>query len=76
MAVFDVREGVEESITEIVFAEGTSINGLSNAYKVEEVTYGIAIWSSEDEYVRVHGVEHAQNLIKALNKAIELGGLK
>jgi len=76
MAVFDVRNDVEESITEIVFAETVDDAGFSVAFKLGNEFGDVAIWDDQDECVRVRSIEQAQNLIKALNKAIELGWLK
>lgn len=76
MAVFDVRKDVNEAITEIVFAEAEDDAGFSVAYKLSNEFNDVTIWDDQDESVRVRSIEHAQNLIKALNKAIELGWLK
>lgn len=76
MAVFDVREDVKEGVIEIVFAE-MEVDGTSVAYKLTGDRYSeVAIWDKLDEYVLVKSAQDAQNLIKALNKAIELGWLK
>jgi hypothetical protein len=76
MAVFDVREDVEESITEIVFAEKKDNEGTSLAYKMGRMWNGVALHDDTGEKVLVQSAQDAQSLIKALNKAIELGWLR
>ncbi len=77
MATFDVRDSVEEKITEIWFAEATDENDDPNAYALllcDNVLTSIV--GGDTAEVFINDKQHAQNLIKALNKAIELGWLK
>ncbi len=75
MAKFDVRDSVEE-ITEIVFAEAMDEDDDPNAYLLQHCRSFIAIVDGLHSEVFINDKEHAQNLIKALNKAIELGWLE
>lgn len=74
--IFDVRDEKEERIGAIAFADREEspfqayvINQSSAYSNTVEIHDG-------DEYVLVRDKEHAKNMIKALNKAIELGWLK
>lgn len=77
---FDVREASEEEITEIVFSEYTPEDCLSrfHACTIDKNSTGEIFIneSSCDYYVTINSKEHALNLIKALNKAIDLGWVK
>ena len=80
MTTFDIREEDNSEITEIVFAEREDIDGDFQAYTIcpaAGCNGFITIYDGEDtESVSVSSVEHAENLIKALRKAIELGWVK
>ena len=69
MATFDVRDK-GESIDKIVFWKGSS------SYYANVVVpygpYGVSIYDKKGEYVVVKDKGHALDLIKALEKAIEL----
>ena len=72
---FDVRIDVDKEITEIVFGDidptfylGTGVKRWGQAK--------ISIFSDDDAEVGIKDREHAENLIKALQKAIEIGWLK
>ena len=72
---FDVRFGVDEEITEIVFGDidptfylGTVIKRWGQAK--------ISIFDDNDAEIGIKDKEHAENLIKALQKAVEIGWLK
>ena len=78
MTVFDVRKE-NSKIEKIVF---NSIEGEASGY---DVGYYLREWDEEDGLVEIHdrhgfvlveSAEHARNLQKALDKAIELGWLK
>lgn len=78
MTVFDVREE-NSKIEKIVF------NSVEGEYSGYDVGYYLRKWDAEDglveindrrAFVLVESAEHAQNLKKALDKAIELGWLK
>lgn len=80
MNVFDVRKEVASPITKIEFFKKQDTEGHSLAYAVRPCgfTDGIELFDDlrddggEEGYVLVVNKEHAENLIKALNKAIEL----
>ena len=72
---FDVRIGVDEEITEIVFGDIDPTFYLGTAIK----RWGqdkIIIFDNAAAEVGIKDKEHAENLIKALQKAIEIGWLK
>lgn len=84
MSTFDVRS---KEITSIEFADKftTDMKEIAHAYKVKPfvpvkgtVSISDSEYDSDDEvgYVVVSSAEHAKNLIKALEKAIELGWIK
>lgn len=79
MATIDVRDEVEEVVDTIVFAEthGSTAgeNDVPLAYCLTH-DKGTVIIRDTMEYVLVNDKERALHLIKALNKAIELGWLK
>lgn len=77
MSTFDVRNQEVGKINEIIFADKEHSDGSYQAFKVEPWTSGdVKIYDSHDDYVFVNSEEHARNLIKALEKAIELGWLQ
>lgn len=67
MATLDIRGEVEEAITEIKFAdeEAMFIRPVSNYVTIRD----------DLDCIIIDNKEHAENLIKALKKAIELGWL-
>jgi hypothetical protein len=73
--IYDVREDKYEEITEIVFANEHNDEGTSQAYSVHKESGYVEIHDNL-EFVIVDSKEHAQNLIKALEKAISLGWLE
>jgi hypothetical protein len=76
MSTFDVRTDSSNPITEIVFAETHHSAGSLQAYKLEPRTSGDIRIYDGDDYVYVNSAEHARDLIKALEKAIEFGWVK
>ena len=76
MSEFDVRENVVQEITKIRVA------GYDDVYYAVELIkkYGenVAEFCASDEptTLKIVGKEHAENLIKGLEKAIQLGWLK
>ena len=77
MTVFDVRKE-NFKIEKIVFSESETAEGC-------DIGHSLSVWEEDSafvqisdgvEYVLIESVEHAQNLKKALDKAIELGWLK
>lgn len=81
MASIDIRNKVQEEVTEIIFADEKGQDTVVQAYKIEKysdcgLNPYILIVDGEQCDIVVNTVEHANNLIKALNKAIALGWLK
>lgn len=77
---YDVRLKEELVIDKIVFSEPEDRDGDSLAYYLTKLTvhgvdYGCRIKDDEDTLV-IQDKQHALNLIKALEKAIDLGWLK
>ena len=76
MSEFDVRENVVEEITKIRVA------GYNDVYYAVELIRkydnNVAeFWASDEPAtLKIVGKEHAKNLIKGLEKAIQLGWLK
>lgn len=78
MAKFDVRNTTEEEITVIIFhdAEDSSCgDGLAFCLS-QGLTVAVRIEDSDGDMVLIKDRAHAENLIKALNKAIDLGWFK
>lgn len=73
MATFDVRDN-DPSIVEIVFADKN--DGLANTLDISDVDQGFVLIRDDEDYLVIQSAEHARNLQKALDKAIELGWLK
>lgn len=73
MATFDVRDN-DPSIVEIVFAD--KYVGIANTLDVSDVDRGFVLIRDDEDYLVIESAEHARNLQKALDKAIELGWLK
>ena len=76
MSTFDVRNSNPAEITEIVFADSTNKVGDYQAYSIIPnffVNVAYASISDSVDCVNIYSKEHAENLIKALRKAIELG---
>ena len=78
MTIFDVREETKKGIKGIVFSESESSGGC-------DIGYVLSNWEEDGTFVKisdgldfilVESAEHARNLQKALDKAIELGWLK
>ena len=70
--IYDVRKSNEE-IDKIIFAN----DNMYFAYSIIEgdISNAISILDGCGEFVVISGAKHARDLIKALNKAIELGWL-
>lgn len=79
MSEFDVRK--DTTITSIIFNDANSPDGANVAYKITPWTHkGIRLEDIEYDgddvgYVVLTGKSQALNLIKALEKAVELGWL-
>lgn len=77
MATFDVRDNPATTVDKIVFADRSDYRyTIATQLEFDGDDDIIVTSSGNDDYVRIHSIAHAQNLIKALNKAIELGWLK
>lgn len=74
----DVRDvGVSDVVTVIVFSEGgANYSTGTHLLRREDREGAITIIDEEDDEVVLESVEQVQNLIKALNKAVELGWVK
>ena len=75
MKSIDIREGVEEIITEIVFSEDQNCDTTPLACILRKDGKFTTI-SDTCDHVIIESKEHALNLIKALHKSIELGWVK
>lgn len=78
MFEYDVRKSSSETISKVVFSEYSGKSGFDISHyitKALDFTGCIKIWDSS-EFVLIESAEHARNLQKALDKAIELGWLK
>jgi hypothetical protein len=77
MTVYDVRCGDDSKIEEVVFADKACVGGSYQAYKIAPNVDGdVKLIDGSGDYVYVNSENHARNLIKALEKAIELGWLQ
>lgn len=74
MATIDIREDKSE-IDAIIFSEEETRDGICVAYIMDKELGRLNIRDA-NEHVILTSKEHVLNLIKALNKAIELGWLK
>ena len=78
--IYDVRVGDTHVISEICFADEEDSVGSVQAYKITPETYKgmkyIELSDAAGEQVLINSIDHAKNLIKALEKAIELGWLE
>ena len=79
MSVFDVRK--KSTIGEIIFSTevASDTGSTSLAYMVRVYKYNnnfVEIRDGGEEFILLESKEHARNLQKALDKAIELGWLK
>jgi len=72
MSSIDIRNEGSEEITKIVFAEAEGEDGYSQACSITKCKW---VCDNYNE-VTVNTKEQALNIIKALNKAIELGWVK
>ena len=71
MSTFDVRNTKDNEVVKITFADKTAGYGCS---LVKESEGGVALVDCEDNFASyVATKQDAENLIKALQKAIELG---
>lgn len=81
MSSIDIRIEDGEEVTEIVFADEHSADGYYQAYKIINRGYSgkdghFTIEDKDGSQIIIYTVKQVQSLIKALNKAIELGWVK
>ena len=72
--VFDVRADKPSKIGKIVFANPDSLEGYTQAEYITPATDddNCVLIKDVEDYVAIYSKQHALNLIKALEKAIEL----
>lgn len=76
---FDIRDMTNKEVTMITFADDEHDNGTTQAYYLEKADHSddvIKIYDGQDDYVYLTSKDHAEHLIKAIHKAIDLGWLK
>lgn len=76
MATFDVRNTAVDEIDEIRFADGEDYYVAIAMIINYEGDGDSMVCDNDGNSVRIHSKTHAHNLIKALEKAIELDWLK
>lgn len=77
MATIDIRNEDNEEVQVIVFGDEKSSGGFWQANRLDNAELdGYFFISDSVESVVINSKDHAHNLIKALNKAIELGWVK
>lgn len=78
--IYDVRVGDTHVISEICFADEEDSVGSVQACKITPNMYQglkyIELSEAAGEMVLINSIDHAKNLIKALEKAIELRWLE
>lgn len=73
MKTIDIREDNESPVKRIVFA---SYAGIDCVIDKDDLCIKALHGGEEDQYYEVESAEEAENLIKALQKALELGWFK
>lgn len=81
MATIDVRYSNQDEITEIVFADEYSSDGCMQGYKVTNSAIGGRMdtyftINDPNDCVVINSKQHALDLMRAIEKAIELGWVK
>lgn len=79
MASIDIREHIDSEVDEIIFADEKGDDGFYQARSLKCVdNYGayIQIGDVDSGRVWINSVDHANNLIDALNHAIQLGWIE
>lgn len=80
MSSIDIRNEGNEEIDSIVFADSSGEDGFPQANNITQCNYDgvpyICIENGDCIEIVINTKEHVLNLIKALNKAIELGWVK
>ena len=72
MSTIDIRNGKQCEITEIIFWDHDIAKTTPATHLKVDNDHEVAIHDEED-FVFIVSQEHAENLIKSLQKAIELG---
>ena len=72
MSNFDVRGDLFEEIKVITFADESTDAGTTQGYMLTRNIDLVKIKDDQEDFVYITSKEHALNLIKALQKAIEL----
>jgi len=75
MSTIDVR-GDLTNVSEIRFADKDAFDYCPDVIRGGERRQTLLVETDSDRELVIKDKEHAENLIKALNKAIELGWLK
>lgn len=84
MSIIDIRKEEQEPVSVIIFAEGDENKSAAVEIENHGICYSVSINSSgeanagrrgDGKYLFIDSKEDALNLIKALEKAIELGWL-
>ncbi len=79
MTVLDIRYNDEAPIETIVFADSDS-GAFVQAYVLKQGDHrqaqAVKIMDENNEYVFLSSAEHGLNLVKAIEKAVQLGWLK
>lgn len=71
MSTIDIRGIAVSPVTRIVFADQhESFVNATHLIKGDDLV--VRIYDEDDDFLNVTSAEHAENLIKALHKAIEL----
>jgi hypothetical protein len=74
MSIFDVRTDTAPNITQLKFGDFNSKTATAQYIeRYKGAVGGIKVVDDYDEFVVVSDKAHAENLIKALETAIELG---
>ena len=76
MSKFDVRDSIPDEIDVIIFADSHSSYSIADRLEKHTGKSVISITDEQDDSVYIGSKEDALNLIKALNKAIELDWFK
>lgn len=78
--IYDVRVGATQVISKICFADEKDSVGAPQAYQITPEVYQdskyVELSNATGEMVLINSIDHAKNLIKALEKTIELGWLE
>lgn len=76
MSSIDIREQGEDTVDTIVFADAEDSEDVVQAHYVRRWSSNYFTIEDSDESVVINSKEHALDLIKAIEKAIELEWVK